>query len=350
VSSFENTKNSLLIWIFGFLVLVSGCATTYNPKQNSFEVVLIDENTDIPYTLTTNFNFNFKEDIPGRQGIASDELLFPLNKNNLYYGYLFINSDKPNEESIIGYWKQDTTIFELDASHLYDLNRKKFAYTPTGDEVGIYNAEKKTWCGTVAKYNGDFVLALDKHCLGLVVDERTLEKIQPVTKLYEHRSNQELRKLLTQECQMRRILLDNYPKSSESLPSYCEQIERSNREEFFNTQERLLLFSESNNFHGCLNCSKYETDSICSKYGNYGSRYSNDSIWNKYGVGSKYNYDSPFNRYGQGLKIVDEEGGYYGYFSISYNANSEVRKYLSELWERSNGDYSQMRDSFCEKY
>ena len=221
VSSFENTKNSLLIWIFGFLVLITGCATTYNPKQNSFEVVLIDENTDIPYTLTTNFNFNFKEDVPGRQGIASDELLFPLNKNNLYYGYLFINSDKPNEESIIGYWKQDTTIFELDASHLYDLNRKKFAYTPTGDEVGIYNAEKKTWCGTVAKYNGDFVLALDKHCLGLVVDEITLEKIQPVTKLYEHRSNQELRKLLTQECQMRRILLDNYPKSSESLPNYC---------------------------------------------------------------------------------------------------------------------------------
>ena len=115
MSSFENTKNSILIWIFGFLVLVSGCATTYNPKQNSFEVVLIDESTDIPYTLTTNFNFNFKEDVPGRQGIASDELLFPLNKNNLYYGYLFINSDKPNEESIIGYWKQDTTIFELDA-------------------------------------------------------------------------------------------------------------------------------------------------------------------------------------------------------------------------------------------
>ena len=54
-----------------------------------------------------------------------------------------------------------------------------------------------------------------------MVDEITLEKIQPVTKLYEPRSNQELRKLLTQECQKRRILLDNYPKSSESLPNYC---------------------------------------------------------------------------------------------------------------------------------
>ncbi len=41
---------------------------------------------------------------------------------------------------------------------------------------------------------------------------------------------------------------------------------------------------------GCLNCSKYDQNSIWNAYGTYGSKYNSNSIWNAYGTyGSKYN-------------------------------------------------------------
>lgn len=86
------------------------------------------------------------------------------------------------------------------------------------------------------------------------------------------------------------------------------------------TTTALLLFDgeTGKEFAGCLNCGKYDSSSVCNKYGDYGSKYSNTSIWNKYGdYGSKYNENSPWNRYGEGLRIVDHEGNYYGRFSVS---------------------------------
>ena len=110
----------------------------------------------------------------------------------------------------------------------------------------------------------------------------------------------------------------------------------------------MLLFSDDNEFHGCLDCSKYDDASICNKYGDFGSKYSDRSIWSKYGVGSKYDDRSPFAKYGSGLKIVDRQGNYYGYLSMSYSGNADFRKLLNDLWNKTNGDYSEMRDMFCE--
>ena len=59
-----------------------------------------------------------------------------------------------------------------------------------------------------------------------------------------------------------------------------------------------LLFSDNNEFLGCLNCGRYQSDSVCNKYGTYGSKYNSKSIWNKYGTyGGKYSLYSPFNKY-----------------------------------------------------
>ena len=110
----------------------------------------------------------------------------------------------------------------------------------------------------------------------------------------------------------------------------------------------ILLFTESNEFRGCFDCSRYDSDSICNRYGNYGSRYSSDSIWSRYGAGSRYNSDSPFARYGTGLKIVDNAGNFHGYFSISSGGERRFRKYLRELWDVTSGDYGEMRDLFCD--
>lgn len=109
----------------------------------------------------------------------------------------------------------------------------------------------------------------------------------------------------------------------------------------------ILLFTESNDFRGCFDCSRYDSDSICNRYGDYGSRYSSNSIWSRYGAGSRYDTDSPFARYGAGLKMVDNAGNFYGYFSISSGGERRIREYLRQLWDVTSGDYDEMRDIFC---
>lgn len=111
--------------------------------------------------------------------------------------------------------------------------------------------------------------------------------------------------------------------------------------------DRLLLFSSKNNFHGCLNCSGVDSDSVCNRYGTYGSRYSAESIWNKYGIGSMYNSESPFNRYGAGLKIVDESGKFYGYLKVGIGGATPYSSELKNLYENSS-DLSEVRDLFCQ--
>lgn len=70
---------------------------------------------------------------------------------------------------------------------------------------------------------------------------------------------------------------------------------------------------------GCLNASKYNSQSIWNRHGNYGNRFSATSIWNEYGTyGGTYSSYSPFNSYASYPPvIVDEEGNFYGYFTVN---------------------------------
>lgn len=70
---------------------------------------------------------------------------------------------------------------------------------------------------------------------------------------------------------------------------------------------------------GCLNCDKYNSNSIWNAYGTYGSKYNSNSIWNAYGTyGSKYNSYSPWNSYSNDSPvIVDKDGKFYGYFTTN---------------------------------
>ncbi|MCZ7861053.1 hypothetical protein O9X98_06505 [Agrobacterium salinitolerans] len=97
--------------------------------------------------------------------------------------------------------------------------------------------------------------------------------------------------------------------------------------------ERLLFFGDKNTFHGCLNCGRYDDESICNKFGDFGSKYNSESIWNKFGdVGSKYQDQSPWNKFGKGLKIVDEKGHFYGRFSNNKHARDRVRNDALNSW------------------
>ena len=118
----------------------------------------------------------------------------------------------------------------------------------------------------------------------------------------------------------------------------------------FSFSQELLLFSDDNKFLGCLNCSEYSSESICNKYGTYGSKYNSESIWNQYGTyGSKYNSESPWNEYSSdGPKIVDKDGNYYGRFSINTYSGYSNSDNLKKIYEYFDGDLEKIRDSFCE--
>ena len=48
------------------------------------------------------------------------------------------------------------------------------------------------------------------------------------------------------------------------------------------TQAKVQLWGhlDDDQYLGCYNCNQYDTDAVCNEYGNYGSSYSTDSIWN----------------------------------------------------------------------
>ncbi len=63
------------------------------------------------------------------------------------------------------------------------------------------------------------------------------------------------------------------------------------------------LYDSQGQLRGNLNTNRADPDSVANPYGRYGSKYSEDSINNRYGAGSRYNDDSPNNRAGDGLRI-----------------------------------------------
>jgi hypothetical protein len=87
--------------------------------------------------------------------------------------------------------------------------------------------------------------------------------------------------------------------------------------------QTLQIYGGTNHdeYLGCLNCNKFDSNSIWNEYGSFGSKYNSNSIWNAYGTyGSKYNSNSPWNSFSNNPPvIVDKEGNFYGYFTMNVN-------------------------------
>lgn len=105
--------------------------------------------------------------------------------------------------------------------------------------------------------------------------------------------------------------------------------------------ETLYIYGGSDHdvFLGCLNSSKYDSNSIWNEYGTYGSKYNSKSIWNDYGTyGGSYSAYSPWNSYASDPPvIVDKEGNFYGYLTInqykSNRANFSLVQYLYKYYD-----------------
>ncbi len=117
----------------------------------------------------------------------------------------------------------------------------------------------------------------------------------------------------------------------------------------------LLLFGGDKHdiFLGCMNCNKYDSDSICNQYGTFGSKYASSSIFNQYGnFGSKYSSSSPWNKYASSDSVpilVNKSGDFYGYFTINKYRHNAVKsvKELAEIYEIANGDLEIVRNIIC---
>lgn len=101
---------------------------------------------------------------------------------------------------------------------------------------------------------------------------------------------------------------------------------------------------------GKLNANKYDSESIWNEYGTYGSEYNSESIWNEYGTyGGEYSSYSPFNSYASYPPvIVDEEGKFYGYFTINKHkpkrANFDLVNTICKYYKLIRKDVSEWYD------
>ncbi len=103
----------------------------------------------------------------------------------------------------------------------------------------------------------------------------------------------------------------------------------------FPTYPELLVFGGRNNdvFLGCLNCSKFDSDSVFNRYGAHGSRYGARSLLNSYSsYGSRFSAYSACNPYASEPPIVvDAQGNSYGHLTLN-QFNRQVRYSTIVAW------------------
>src|SRR6266705_1672654 len=85
---------------------------------------------------------------------------------------------------------------------------------------------------------------------------------------------------------------------------------------------KIMLFGGQGHqsYLGCLNCSKYASDSLFNSYSNFGNKYSQTSIYNRYSeFGSPYSSFSACNKYATDPPvIVDGSGRFYGRLTLNF--------------------------------
>lgn len=116
----------------------------------------------------------------------------------------------------------------------------------------------------------------------------------------------------------------------------------------------LLLFVDNGSQHvflGCFSCNPYSNNSIWNEYGNYGSEYFNQSIWNEYGnYGSEYSLYSPWNENSTHAPVlVDEKGGFYGYFTCNISMYNRVSPDLMDFFCKNKKFIKDHRDEVYNK-
>ncbi|WGK93821.1 MULTISPECIES: hypothetical protein [Flavobacterium] len=108
-----------------------------------------------------------------------------------------------------------------------------------------------------------------------------------------------------------------YREEAREVESYRERKKR--RKTYHTDGERILIYGgeDYSVYLGCINCDKFDKESIWDYTSPYGSPFSKNSITNKHGeYGGEYGKYSPFNKFSKyPPKLVDAKGNFYGYFT-----------------------------------
>lgn len=119
--------------------------------------------------------------------------------------------------------------------------------------------------------------------------------------------------------------------------------ERKKRRKTYHTEgERILIYGgeDYSVFLGCLNCDKFDKESIWDYTNEYGSPFGKHSITNKHGeYGGENGKYSPYNKFSKyPPKLVDAKGKFYGYFTADkfFKDRRETPGilYMINNWER----------------
>jgi len=79
-----------------------------------------------------------------------------------------------------------------------------------------------------------------------------------------------------------------------------------------------FIFAQDNQFLGFVNDNPFDSDSVCNRFGNYGSKFSPTSIWNKFGTyGNDFGSLSAFNDLGSTPPVLFDEIGALAYVSTN---------------------------------
>lgn len=100
--------------------------------------------------------------------------------------------------------------------------------------------------------------------------------------------------------------------------------------------QKLMLFGGDGHktYLGCLNCSRFDSESVLNQFGSYGSRFSDTSIFNHFSdYGSKFSQYSACNPLATDPPvIVDGDGKFYGRLTVSATNPEAVRSDDLRAW------------------
>ena len=118
---------------------------------------------------------------------------------------------------------------------------------------------------------------------------------------------------------------------------------------------KTMLFggADRKEYLGCLDCNEFAPDSICNGFGKYGNEFSSEGIFNEFtGYGNEFSSKSPWNEFSTSREVpvlVDENGKFYGYFTINKHRSDSVNfsSVLYKMFKGSKGNLEKVRLSLC---
>ncbi|QOJ19492.1 MAG: hypothetical protein HRU77_01540 [Gammaproteobacteria bacterium] len=70
-----------------------------------------------------------------------------------------------------------------------------------------------------------------------------------------------------------------------------------------NATDAPRLYDSQGNYRGQLSSNQYDPESISNQFGRFGSQFSPESVHNEFGAGNRFDPDSPNNQFGYGLRV-----------------------------------------------